>query len=168
MLWILSHSQHIKTDKLTGLSHVKHIFTTNLHSYFCRIYINFSWLYLAWRPSEPFRSVILCAEVTFVFLLSTSRCICLTLRPLFHFSYDPPSVRGRVWALHGIVHCTETQFETLQDNTIKCKAPHCTELSCLEINCITQCTLNSTVCTIPHYTFSSEVLSSSVLDALQI
>ena len=26
-----------------------------------------------------------------------SGCICLTRRPLFHFSYDPPSVRGRVW-----------------------------------------------------------------------
>ena len=127
MLWILSLSQHIKMDKLTGLSHVKHIFTTKLHPYFYPIYIIFSWLYLAWRPSEPFRSVILCAEVTFVFLLSTSRCICLTLRPLFHFSYDPPSVRGRVWALHGIAVQWNT-IETLQDNTIKCKAMYWTPL----------------------------------------
>ena len=123
MLWILSHSQHIKMDKLAGLSHVENIFTINLFSSHLPIFFLVVLSVVSkWTlpKGNSVRRGYICISP-----LPTRRCICLTPRPLFHFSYDPPSVRGRVWA----VHCSQIK---------------CTELCCLKMHCITWCSLKST------------------------
>ena len=123
MLWILSHSQHIKMDKLAGLSHVENIFTINLFSSHLPIFFLVV-LSVASKWTLPKGNSVRRGYIC-ISPLWTRRCICLTPRPLFHFSYDPPSVRGRVWALH-------------------CSQIKCTEVCFLKMHCIAWCSLKTT------------------------